>query len=152
MGNHDQIIGLTRHGQIVALAVRSGFRRLSTQIYRGIGTSFPFKVIRIHRMQAHLQFCGNKGRGDRRAKTGSNKMKTICTALLITLGGLSVAHAQIDMSCADLLKANAQIDAATKAEMAKDPTAAEMDKKVNDYCTKNPKAKASEAMEKALTE
>jgi hypothetical protein len=103
-------------------------------------------------MEAHLQFCGKKGRGDRRAKTGSNKMKTICTALLITLGGLSMAHAQTDMSCADLLKANAQIDAATKAEMAKDPTAAEMDKKINDYCAKNPKAKASEAMEKALTE
>ena len=79
-------------------------------------------------------------------------MKTICTALLIAFGGLSAAHAQTDMSCADLLKANTQIDAATKAEMAKDPTAAALDKKINDYCAKNPKAKASEAMEKAMTE
>ena len=66
------------------------------------------------------------------------------------LGGLTAAQAQSDLSCADLLKANAQIDAATKAEMAKDATAAAMDKKINDYCTKNPTAKASEAMEKAL--
>jgi hypothetical protein len=79
-------------------------------------------------------------------------MKVTCAAILIALGGLSAAHAQTDMSCADLLKANAQIDAATKAEMAKDATAAAMDKKINDYCTKNPKAKASEAMEKAMTE
>jgi hypothetical protein len=79
-------------------------------------------------------------------------MKIICAAILIALVGLSVAHAQTDMSCADLLKANAQIDAATKAEMAKDASAAAIDKKINDYCTKNPKAKASEAMEKAMTD
>jgi hypothetical protein len=80
----------------------------------------------------------------------SNSMKTTLAAIAIVLGGPSAAHAQSDMSCADLLKANAQIDAATKAEMAKDATAAAMDKKINDYCAKNPAAKASEAMEKAM--
>jgi hypothetical protein len=79
-------------------------------------------------------------------------MKITLAALAIVLGGLGAAHAQSDMSCADLLKANAQIDAATKAEMNKDPSSAEMDKKINDYCTKNPTAKASEAMEKALAQ
>ena len=76
--------------------------------------------------------------------------KSIAIAALLVLSGLSAAQAQSDMSCADLLKANAQIDSATKAEMAKDATAAAMDKKINDYCAKNPTAKASEAMEKAL--
>ena len=42
-------------------------------------------------------------------------------ATAILLGGLSAASAQTDMSCAELLKTNAQLDAATKAEMAKDP-------------------------------
>jgi hypothetical protein len=79
-------------------------------------------------------------------------MKTTLAAIAILLGAIGAANAQSDMSCADLLKANAQIDAATKAEMAKDATAAAMDKKVNDYCTKNPAAKASEAMEKALAD
>ncbi len=78
-------------------------------------------------------------------------MKTTLAAIVIVLGGLSAAQAQSDMSCADLLKANAQIDAATRAEMTKDAAAA-MDKKINDYCAKNPTAKASEAMEKALAE
>jgi hypothetical protein len=77
-------------------------------------------------------------------------MKVIGMAVLIALGSLTSAHAQTDMSCADLLKSNAQIDAAAKAEMAKDPTSAAMDKKINDYCMKNPKAKASEAMEHAM--
>jgi hypothetical protein len=76
--------------------------------------------------------------------------KLVWATAFVVLGGLSAAHAQSDMTCADLLKTNAQLDAATKAEMAKDATAAAMDKKINDYCAKNPTAKASEAMEKAL--
>jgi hypothetical protein len=76
--------------------------------------------------------------------------KSIAIAALFVLSGLTAAQAQSDMSCTDLLKANAQIDSVTKAEMAKDATAAAMDKKINDYCAKNPTAKASEAMEKAL--
>ncbi|MGO4868993.1 MAG: hypothetical protein ACLPGW_00015 [Roseiarcus sp.] len=79
-------------------------------------------------------------------------MKTTIAAIAILLGGLSVAEAQSDMSCADLLKTNAQIDDATKAEVAKDPAAAAMDKKISDYCAKNPTAKASEAMEKAMAD
>jgi hypothetical protein len=76
--------------------------------------------------------------------------KIAWSAAFLVFGGLATANAQSDLSCADLIKANAQIDAATKAEMAKDATAAAMDKKINDYCAKNPNAKASEAMEKAL--
>ena len=76
--------------------------------------------------------------------------KIAWSAAFLVFGGLATASAQSDLSCADLIKANAQIDAATKAEMAKDATAAAMDKKINDYCAKNPTAKASEAMEKAL--
>ncbi len=77
-------------------------------------------------------------------------MKTTLAAIVISLGALSAAQAQSDMSCADLLKANAQIDAATKAEMAKVAAAAAMEKKIDDYCTKNPTVRASEAMEKAM--
>jgi hypothetical protein len=76
--------------------------------------------------------------------------KSIWLTAFFAVSVLSAAQAQSDMTCADLLKANAQIDSATKAELAKDAGAAAMDKKINDYCTKNPTAKASEAMEKAL--
>jgi hypothetical protein len=79
-------------------------------------------------------------------------MKTAAFAVAIFLGAFSAAQAQSDMSCAELLKANAQLDAATKAEANKDPTAAALDKRINDYCAKNPTAKASEAMEKAMAD
>lgn len=76
-------------------------------------------------------------------------MKSILLAGIFVFGGLGAAYAQADMSCAELLKANKQIDDAMKGQV-KDLDATEMDKKINDYCTKNPTAKASEAMEKAL--
>jgi len=77
-------------------------------------------------------------------------MKSIIAGAVFSVLGISLAHAQADMSCADLLKLNAQLDEKTKAMTASDPSAAEMDRKVNDYCAKNPTAKASEAMEKAM--
>jgi hypothetical protein len=83
---------------------------------------------------------------------GIEIMKTAAFAVAIFLGAFSAAQAQSDMSCAELLKANAQLDAAAKAEVAKDPTGAALDKKINDYCAKNPTAKASEAMEKAMAD
>ena len=55
--------------------------------------------------------------------------KIAWSAAFLVFAGLATAHAQSDLSCADLIKANAQIDAATKAEMAKDATAAAMNKK-----------------------
>jgi len=61
------------------------------------------------------------------------------------------AFAQADMTCAQLLQSNKQIDEAMKGQ-PKDAESAAMDKKVNDYCAKNPNAKASEAMEKALAD
>ena len=79
-------------------------------------------------------------------------MKSIVAAVVFLAFGTVTAGAQADMSCADLLKANEQIDAQSKAMAAKDADAAAMDKKINDYCNKNPTAKASVAMEKALTE
>ncbi|MGD0634951.1 MAG: hypothetical protein ABSA13_11845 [Beijerinckiaceae bacterium] len=77
-------------------------------------------------------------------------MKSIIAGVVFAVLGTSLAQAQTDMSCADLLKANAQLDEKTKALAASDPSAAEMDRKVNEYCAKNPTAKASEAMEKAM--
>ena len=71
-------------------------------------------------------------------------------AILGAASSAGAARAQTDMSCADMLKANTQLDAATKEALAKDPTAAALDKKINDYCTKNPAAKVSEAMEKVM--
>src|ERR1700677_4762597 len=59
-------------------------------------------------------------------------MKTAVVAVTIFFGAFGAAQAQSDMSCADLLKANAQLDAAAKAEVAKDPTGAALDKKIND--------------------
>lgn len=76
-----------------------------------------------------------------------------CAGILLIAGvslAASASFAQSDMSCADMLKANTQLDQATKDAMAKDPTAAAMDKKMNDYCAKNPAAKVSEAMEKVM--
>lgn len=80
-------------------------------------------------------------------------MKFISYVAFATLFA-SPAFAQTDMSCADYLKADiqmqAQMTAADKAAMAKDPAAVALDKKVRDYCTKNPRAPAAEAMQKAM--
>ena len=70
--------------------------------------------------------------------------------ITLTLAPLSAAPAlaQTDMSCADYLKADAQMQAAMspadKAALPKDPSAAALDRKAREYCTKNPKAPASE--------
>jgi hypothetical protein len=81
-------------------------------------------------------------------------MKLSHVTLALALLSAGPALAQTDMSCADYLKADAQMQAAMspadKAALAKDPSAAALDRKVRDYCTKNPKALASEAMEKAM--
>lgn len=64
------------------------------------------------------------------------------------------AHAQADMSCADYIKADAQmqaqLSAADKAALTADPTAAALDRKMRAYCLANPKVSAAEAMEKAM--
>lgn len=58
------------------------------------------------------------------------------------------------MSCADYLKADAQMQAsmsaADKAALTADPAAAALDRKVRDYCSRNPKAPVSEAMQRAM--
>ncbi|NEU14850.1 hypothetical protein G3T14_22570 [Methylobacterium sp. BTF04] len=64
------------------------------------------------------------------------------------------AFAQADMSCADYLKADAQMQAgmspADKAAMQSDPQAADLDNKVRTFCKANPKVPTSEAMSKAM--
>ncbi|WP_375458027.1 hypothetical protein [uncultured Enterovirga sp.] len=81
-------------------------------------------------------------------------MKLFDVTLALALLSAGPAPAQTDMSCADYLKADAEmqaaISAADKAALAKDPSATALDRKVREYCTKNPKAPASEAMEKAV--
>ena len=82
-------------------------------------------------------------------------LKLLSAAALLALLPVA-AMAQTDMSCADYLKADqqmgSQMSAADKAALAADPSAAALDKKVRDYCTKNPKTSASEAMQKAMME
>lgn len=82
-------------------------------------------------------------------------LKLLSASALLALLPVA-AMAQADMSCADYLKADAQMasqmSAADKATLAADPTAAALDNKVRAYCTKNPKAPASEAMQKAMME
>ena len=79
-----------------------------------------------------------------------NVMKSTLAAVLLVFASLGSAYAQAQMSCAELLEANKQIDDATKATMEKDADADEMNKKINNYCAEHPTAKASEAMEMAL--
>lgn len=76
-------------------------------------------------------------------------LKLTLGAAVAVIAGMGAAWAQADMSCADLLKSNKQIEEAMKGQ-PKDAESAAMDKKINDYCVKNPAAKASEAMEKAM--
>ncbi|MBB2963504.1 hypothetical protein [Methylobacterium sp. R2-1] len=74
-------------------------------------------------------------------------------ALGLTLLPAAVS-AQADMSCADYLKADAQMQAAMspadRAAMQSDPHAADLDNKVRAYCKANLKASVSEAMSKAI--
>jgi hypothetical protein len=81
--------------------------------------------------------------------------KLLCTTAILLLLP-AAAMAQTDMSCGDYLKADAQMmasmSAADKALLTADPTAAALDRKMKAYCTKNPKAPTSEAMQKAMTE
>ena len=81
-------------------------------------------------------------------------MKTRHLALAFILATSTAAVAQQDMSCADYLKGDQQMQAALtpadRAALASDPAATALDRKVRDYCTKNPRAPASEAMAKAM--
>ena len=77
-------------------------------------------------------------------------MVKLVFASILLIGGLGSANAQADMTCADLLKANKQMDASVTPTM--DADSAAMDRKVDDYCLKNPSAKVAEAMERALAD
>ena len=81
--------------------------------------------------------------------------RTYFAALVLSASFLPyAATAQADMSCADYLKADAQMQAAMtpadKAAMQSDPQAAELDNKVRSFCKANPKTPVSEAMSKAI--
>ncbi|KQP95555.1 hypothetical protein ASF55_00060 [Methylobacterium sp. Leaf119] len=66
----------------------------------------------------------------------------------------AAVSAQADMTCADYLKADAQMQAAMspadRAAMQSDPQAADLDNKVRTYCKANLKAPVSDAMSKAM--
>ena len=79
-------------------------------------------------------------------------MKLFVLAASLYLSALDGAQAQYALSCSDLLKSNAQLDSVMKTEAARTAAAAAREKKVNDYCTKNPTVKASEAFENAMPE
>jgi len=79
--------------------------------------------------------------------------KMLIAAVLVTVG-VSSAFAQAgdpNSTCADYLKLVVQMGPTPKTgDAAADKMAADMDKKMNDYCKANPTAKLSDAMEKAM--
>lgn len=81
-------------------------------------------------------------------------MRSIVLVAALTVGCALPAFAQTDMSCGDYLKTDEQMkkqmSAADRAALTADPTAAAMDRKMLDYCTENPRAPVSEAMQKAM--
>jgi hypothetical protein len=78
--------------------------------------------------------------------------KFVLAALLVTLGATSAtAQSDPNSTCADYLKLVAQMGATPKSgDAAADKMAADIDKKMSDYCKANPTAKVSDAMEKAM--
>ena len=81
-------------------------------------------------------------------------MRSLVLAAALAIGCTLPALAQTDMSCADYVKSDEQMkkqmSAADRAALTADPTAAAMDRKMLEYCAKNPRATAAEAMEKAI--
>ena len=76
-------------------------------------------------------------------------------ALAAIAASLFAANASAQtMTCADYLKAQKEMAAAMKGQpvgtTAAEKEAPALDKKVTDYCTKNPKASADEAVMKAM--
>ncbi|HVV62437.1 MAG TPA: hypothetical protein VHD14_11845 [Pseudolabrys sp.] len=71
------------------------------------------------------------------------------------LVALPFAASAQNMTCADYLKMNKQMTAqmggaASTGDAKMDAQAAAMDKKLNDYCAKNPTVKVDKAMEEAM--
>lgn len=76
------------------------------------------------------------------------KSLIVAGALAALLPSLAVAQ---NMTCADYLKAEAEMTKQMGANAPKpDATAAALDKKMKDYCTKNPTAGVDKAMEEAM--
>lgn len=104
---------------------------------------------------ARSKSCGRREQERPLPMTQFRSLQIRTAALTIGLALLpSLASAQADMSCADYLKADAQMQAAMtpadKAAMQSDPQAAELDNKVRALCKANPKTPVSEAMSKAM--
>jgi hypothetical protein len=82
-------------------------------------------------------------------------MRTPVLFAALTLFGLCGASAQItdpDMTCAAYLDLVAKMGPTPKTgDAATDKMAADLDAKIKTYCTANPKAKVTEAAEKAMT-
>jgi hypothetical protein len=76
-------------------------------------------------------------------------MKSLIVAGALAALLLPVASAQA-MTCAEYLKAEADMTKAMGADAPKpDAASAAIDKKMKDYCTKNPSADADKALEAA---
>jgi hypothetical protein len=80
-------------------------------------------------------------------------IKSFVLAALAASLFIATASAQT-MTCADYLKSQKEMAAAMKGQpvgtTAAEKEAAALDKKVTDYCVKNPKASADEAVMKAV--
>jgi hypothetical protein len=82
-------------------------------------------------------------------------MKSMMIAGVLVALSHGFAFAQA-MTCADYLKADQQMKAqmgggsTSTGNAQMDAQAAEMDKKINDYCAKNPTASLEKAMTEAL--
>lgn len=73
-----------------------------------------------------------------------------CT-MLVSSASAQANLADPNLSCGDYLKAFASAAGSAKTgDAAMDKMAAEIDKKMNDYCKANPNAKAMEAAAKAM--
>jgi hypothetical protein len=78
------------------------------------------------------------------------KSLLVAGALFALLSPVVSAQAQ-SMTCAEYLKAEAEMAKAMGKDAPKpDAATAAMDKKMKDYCVKNPTASADKAMEEAM--
>ena len=83
-------------------------------------------------------------------------MKTLIAAAVFTAAFPLAAFAQQNMTCADYLKADKQLQSQmggappTTGNAALDAQAMALDKKVKDYCTKNPTVGVDKAMMEAM--
>jgi hypothetical protein len=86
---------------------------------------------------------------------GNSVIKSFVLAAVAATLFAAAASAQT-MTCADYLKSQKEMAEAMKGQpvgtTAAEKEAAALDKKITDYCVKNPKASADEAVTKAMSQ